>query len=165
VPDDAALPEYSPAAPPAKQFNTVHCAMVSADGFVYVCDRVNDRIQVFRKNGTYIKEAFYDKATRRSGSVWDMTFSRDPGQRYLYVADGVNEKVRIIDRSTLAVLTSFGDGGRQPGQFYGVHNLATDSHGNLYTTETYSGARVQRFILKGERPVAEGGGAVPWPRR
>jgi DNA-binding beta-propeller fold protein YncE len=165
VPDDAPVPEYSPAAPPSRQFNTVHCAMVSNDGFVYVCDRVNDRIQVFRTDGTYVKEAFYDRNTRRSGSVWDMTFSRDSAQRYLYVADGVNEKIRIVDRRTLEVLTSFGDGGRQPGQFYGVHNLATDSHGNLYTTETYSGARVQRFVFKGERPVDKVEQGVPWPRR
>ena len=139
--------------------------MVSNDGLVYVCDRVNDRIQVFRKDGTFVKEAFYDRATRRSGSVWDLTFSRDADQRYLYVADGVNEKIRIIDRRTLEVLTSFGDGGRQPGQFYGVHNLATDSQGNLYTTETYNGARVQRFVFKGERPVTRAEQGPPWPRR
>jgi DNA-binding beta-propeller fold protein YncE len=163
-PDDAPLPEYSPAAPPSRQFNTVHCAMVSKDGFVYVCDRVNDRIQVFRKDGTYVKEAFYDKATLRSGSVWDLTFSRDPQERYLYVADGVNEKIRVVDRNTLEVLTSFGDGGRQPGQFYGVHNLATDSRGNLYTSETYNGARLQRFVFKGERPVTKSEQGVPWPR-
>ena len=165
VPDDAPVPEYSPAAPPSKQFNTVHCAMVSGDGLVYVCDRVNDRIQVFRKDGTFVKEAFYDTATRRSGSVWDIAFSRDPQQRYLYVADGVNEKIRIVDRQTLEVHSSFGDGGRQPGQFYGVHNLATDSRGNLYTAETYNGARVQRFIYKGERPVTSPNQGVPWPRR
>ena len=165
VPDDAPAPEYSPAAPASKQFNTVHCAMVSGDGLVYVCDRVNDRIQVFHKDGTFVKEAFYDTATRRSGSVWDIAFSRDPQQRYLYVADGVNEKIRIVDRQTLEVLTSFGDGGRQPGQFYGVHNMATDSRGNLYTTETYNGARVQRFIYKGERPITSPNRGVPWPRR
>jgi hypothetical protein len=165
IPDDAAMPEYTPTAPPSKQFNTVHCAMVSNDGLVYVCDRVNDRIQVFRKDGTFVKEAFYDRATRRSGSVWDLTFSRDADQRYLYVADGLNEKIRIVDRRTLEVLTSFGDGGRQPGQFFGVHNLATDSHGNLYTTETYNGARVQRFVFKGEGPVTRADQGPPWPRR
>ena len=164
-PDDGVMPEYSPEAPPSKQFNTVHCAMVSSDGFVYVCDRVNDRIQVFTKDGTFVKEAFYDRGTRRSGSVWDLTFSRDAGQRYLYAADGMNQKIRVIDRRTLEVLTAFGDGGRQPGQFYGVHNLATDSHGNLYATETYNGARVQRFVFKGERPVTRADQGPPWPRR
>jgi DNA-binding beta-propeller fold protein YncE len=146
-----------------KNFATVHCAIVSTDGFVYVCDRANDRIQVFRKDGTFVKEAFIEPNTLRSGSVWDMAFSRDPQQTYIYAANGVNEKVNILLRSTLEVLTSFGDGGRQPGQFYGVHNLATDSKGNLYTAETYTGARVQKFIYKGVGPVRSAHQGVAWP--
>jgi len=164
TPDDAPVPAYTPQAPPSKQFNTVHCADVSRDGFVYVCDRVNDRVQVFRKDGTFVKEAFFDRQTLRSGSVWDMTFSRDPQQTYIYMANGVDEKINIVLRSTLEVLTSFGDGGRQPGQFFGVHNLDTDSRGNLYATETYTGARVQRFRYKGVGPVKSGSQGVPWPR-
>jgi hypothetical protein len=148
-PNDEKAPAYDPKGTPSKQFNTVHCAIVSNDGLVYVCDRVNDRIQVFRKDGTFVKEAFIDPDTYRSGSVWDLTFSRDPQQAYLYAANGVDEKINILLRSTLEVLTSFGDGGRGPGQFFGVHNLATDSKGNLYTAETYTGARVQRFLYKG----------------
>jgi DNA-binding beta-propeller fold protein YncE len=163
-PDDTQVPAYTPAAPPSKHFNTVHCAIVSRDGFVYVCDRVNDRVQVFRKDGTFVREAFFDKNTLRSGSVWDMTFSRDPQQTFIYMANGVDEKVSIVLRSTLEVLTSFGDGGRQPGQFFGVHNLDTDSQGNLYTTETYSGARVQRFRYKGLGPVTTAAQGVLWPR-
>ena len=114
-PSDEAVPAYNPKGPPSKQFNTVHCVIVSNDGFVYVCDRVNDRIQVFRKDGTFVKEAFIDPKTYRSGSVWDMAFSRDPQQTYIYAANGVDEKINILLRSTLEVLTSFGDGGRQPG--------------------------------------------------
>ena len=133
----------------------MHCAIVSTDGFVYVCDRVNDRIQVFRKDGTFVREAFIDTHTFRSGSVWDMTFSRDPQQTYIYAANGVDEKINILLRSTLEVLTSFGDGGRGPGQFFGVHNLVTDSKGNLYATETYTGARVQRFLFKGVGAVTK----------
>ena len=163
-PDDTQVPAYTPAAPPSKHFNTVHCAIVSRDGFVYVCDRVNDRVQVFRKDGTFVREAFFDKNTLRSGSVWDMTFSRDPQQTFIYMANGVDEKVSIVLRSTLEVLTSFGDGGRQPGQFFGVHNLDTDSQGNLYTTETYTGARVQRFRYKGLGPVTTAAQGVLWPR-
>ena len=162
-PDDTAVPAYTPAAPPSKHFNTVHCANVSKDGLVYVCDRVNDRVQVFRKDGTFVKEAFFDKNTLRSGSVWDMTFSRDPSQSYIYIANGVDEKISIVRRDTLEVLTSFGDGGRQPGQFFGVHNLDTDSRGNLYATETYTGARVQRFLYKGVGPVTKAVQGVPWP--
>jgi hypothetical protein len=162
-PSDEPVPAYNPAGPPSKQFNTVHCAIVSNDGFVYVCDRVNDRIQVFRKDGTFVKEAIIDPHTFRSGSVWDMTFSRDPQQTYIYAANGVDEKINILLRSTLEVLTSFGDGGRGPGQFFGVHNLATDSKGNLYATETYTGARVQRFLFKGVGPVKKAEQVVPRP--
>ena len=163
-PSDEAVPAYSPTAPPSKQFNTVHCAMVSNDGFVYVCDRVNDRIQVFRKDGTFVTEAMVDAHTFRSGSLWDMTFSRDPQQTYIYAANGVDQKINILLRSTLEVLTSFGDGGRAPGQFFGVHNIATDSRGNLYTTETYTGARAQRFIYKGIGPVTKADQGVVWPK-
>jgi DNA-binding beta-propeller fold protein YncE len=165
--DPAAVEDLTPASPRTKErlsnFSTVHCVIVSNDGFVYVCDRVNDRIQVFRKDGSFVKEAFVDPQTLRSGSVWDMTFSRDPQQTYIYAANGVNERVNILLRSTLEVLTSFGDGGRQPGQFFGVHNLATDSKGNLYTAETYTGARVQRFIYKGVGPVRARHQGVVWP--
>jgi hypothetical protein len=164
-PDDAKMPPYNPSAPPSKQFSTMHCVIVSTDGLVYTCDRVNDRIQVFRKDGTFVKEVFIDKKTYRSGSVWDMTFSRDPQQTYIYQANGVDEKINILLRSTLEVLTSFGDGGRQPGQFFGVHNLMTDSKGNLYTAETYTGARVQRFLFKGVRPVTKAEQGVAWPNR
>jgi hypothetical protein len=161
-PDDAPVPPYDPKAEPSQHFNTVHCAQVSKDGFVYVCDRVNDRIQVFRKDGTFVKEAFFDKNTLRSGAVWDMTLSRDPQQAFLYYANGVDEKICIVKRDTLETLTCFGDGGRQPGQFFGVHNLDTDSKGNLYATETYTGARVQRFLYKGMGPVTKASQGVLW---
>jgi len=164
-PSDEPVPAYNPKGMPSKQFNTVHCAIASNDGFVYVCDRVNDRIQVFRKDGTFVKEAVIDPTTYRSGSVWDLTFSRDPQQTYIYAANGVDEKINVLLRSTLEVLTSFGDGGRGPGQFFGVHNLATDSKGNLYATETYTGARVQRFLFKGVGPVKKAEQGVPRPGR
>ena len=149
-PDDTSLGRYNPAAPPAPQFrNPVHCSEISNDGLVYVCDRTNDRIQVFRKDGTFVKEAFVQKTTLASGSVWDIAFSKDPQQTYVYLADGSDEKVFILRRDTLEVLSSFGDGGRWPGTFFGVHSIATDSKGNIYTTETYEGKRVQRFLYKG----------------
>ena len=149
-PTDEDLGPYKPDAPPAQQFrNPVHCADVSNDGFVYACDRVNDRIQVFTKEGKFVKEQFIAKNTLAAGSVWDMAFSRDPQQRYIYVADGQNQKVYILERESLQLLTSFGDGGRQPGQFFGVHSIVTDSQGNIYTTETYEGKRVQKFSYRG----------------
>jgi len=149
---------------PAQQFrNPVHCVERSNDGLVYVCDRQADRIQVFQPDGKFVKEAWFARQTLGSGSAWDLAFSRDPQQTYLFLADGTNEKVRIIVRDTLQEVTSFGDGGRQPGQFFGVHSIAIDSKGNLYTTETYEGKRVQRFVYKGMAPVAKNQGVV-WPR-
>src|SRR5207342_67470 len=118
------------------------------DGLLYVCDRVGDRLQVFTPEGKFVKEAFYEKNTKNAGSVWDIAFSKDQQQKYIFMADGVNEKVKIIDRQTLQELTTFGDGGRQPGSFYGVHSIAIFSYGNPYTTETYEGKRLQRFMYK-----------------
>lgn len=165
-PVDADMGPYDPKAPPAQQFrNPVHCADVSRDNLVYVCDRANNRLQVFKTDGTFVKEQFYARNTLASGSVWDIAFSRDPQQRFIFIADGQNERVRIIVRDTLEELTAFGDGGRQPGQWYGVHSIATDSKGNLYTTETYEGKRLQKFVYKGIGPVARGNQGVLWPKR
>ena len=148
-PDDGNIGAYDPNAPPAKQFRTVSCAAISKDGLVYVCDRRSDRIQVFQKDGKFVKEAFVSKSTLGDGSVWDIAFSNDPQQRFVYVADGHDKKVFVLRRNTLDVVTSFGDGGRQPGQFYGVGSIAVDSKGNVYTGETYEGKRVQKFVYKG----------------
>jgi DNA-binding beta-propeller fold protein YncE len=165
-PDDANLGRYNPDAPLAQQFrNPVHCAEPSNDGLLYVCDRPNDRIQVFRKDGTFVKEVRIAPKTLGDGSVWDIAFSRDPAQKYIYLADGKNEKVYIIDRQSLEILTSFGDGGRQPGAFFAVHSIATDSRGNIYTTETYEGKRVQKFVYKGMGPVTKKDQGVLWPAR
>ena len=165
-PDDTDLGPYNPMAEPAKQFrNPVHCVERSVDDLIYVCDRQNDRLQVFKPDGTFVKEMFYAKNTKGAGSVWDIVFTKDPQQKYLLLADGQNERVRVILRETLEELTSFGDGGRQPGQFYGVHSIASDSKGNIYTTETYEGKRVQKFHYKGIGAVARGYQGVPWPRK
>jgi DNA-binding beta-propeller fold protein YncE len=163
-PDDTDLGPYDPGAPVAQQFrNPVHCAEPTPDGFVYVCDRVNDRIQVFRKDGTFVNELLVAPQTRGGGSVWDIAFSRDAAQKYIFLADGGNERVWIIERSTMAMLTSFGDGGRQPGQFFGVHSIATDSKGNVYTTETFEGKRVQKFVNLGLAPIESDYTGVAWP--
>ncbi len=165
VPNDSNIGRYTPNTPLAQQFRTpVHCAEPSTDGHVYVCDRPNDRVQVFRKNGTFVKEKLIAPMTRGDGSVWDIAFSRDAAQKYLYLADGRNEKIYVMDRVSLDVLTTFGGGGRQPGQFFAVHSIATDSKGNLYTTETYEGKRVQKFVYKGLADVAANQGVV-WPKR
>jgi hypothetical protein len=118
---------------------------------------------VFKPDGTFIKEAQFAKNTLGSGSAWDLAFSKDPQQKYFFLADGTNEVVRVVERESLTEITNFGDGGRQPGQFYGVHSIATDSKGNLYTTETYEGKRVQRFVYKGMAQVAAGNQGTVWP--
>ena len=163
-PVDGAPVTYDPNAAPSKQFgNPVLCAQLAKDGLVYVCDTQNDRIQVFKKDGSFVREKVVAPATRGTGSVWDIAFSRDPQQKYLYVADGMNMKVHILDRQSLEELTSFGDGGRQPGQFYAVHSVATDSKGNIYTAETYEGKRVQKFNYKGVGPIVRLNRGVVWP--
>jgi len=165
-PDDTNLGNYNPDAPVAQQFrNPVHCAELSNDNLLYVCDRVNDRIQVFKPDGTFVKEVFIAKRTLGDGSVWDIAFSKDPQQKYIYLADGANEKVYVMLRDSLEILTSFGDGGRQPGQFYAVHSIATDSKGNVYTTETYRGQRVQRFNYRGIAAVTKMDQGVVWPTK
>jgi DNA-binding beta-propeller fold protein YncE len=164
-PDDADLGNYNPDAPPPQQFrNPVHCADMSVDRLLYVCDRANDRLQVFKPDGTFVKEAFIEKRTLGSGSAWDIAFSKDPQQKYIFLADGENDRVHILLRDTLEVLTTFGEGGRQPGEFYGPHSIATDSKGNLYVTETYRGQRVQKFVYKGLGPVTKQDQGVLWPK-
>jgi DNA-binding beta-propeller fold protein YncE len=161
-PVDADSVKYTAGASP-KQFGQVRCAELSNDGMVYVCDSQNDRIQVFKKDGSFVKEKTVAPKTLGAGSVWDIAFSRDPQQKYMYVADGMNMKIHVLDRQTLEELTSFGDGGRQPGQFYAVHSVATDSKGNLYTVETYEGKRLQKFTYKGVGAVTAANKGVLWP--
>jgi DNA-binding beta-propeller fold protein YncE len=127
----------------------VTCAKTAKDGTVYVCDRGNNRVVAFDKSGKVLKEAVVSPGTRGTGSVWDLALSSDPQQRFLYVADGHDQKVFILRRDTLATVGSFGDGGRVPGAFYSVGSVAVDSKGNVYTGETLEGKRVQKFIPKG----------------
>ena len=149
-PSDAATPPYDPARPPSTQFGQpVHCVRLAKDGLLYVCDRTNDRFQVFRKDGTFVSEAFFEKDTRLNGSVSELAFSPDREQSLLYMVDGVNNEMRIVDRSTNAIVGVVGRPGRFAGQFHVVHNVAVDAQGNVYTTEVNTGQRVQKF-----RPVA-----------
>ena len=165
-PDDAAAAAqgaYDPTAIYQHYRGPVHCAEVSVDGLVYVCDRTSNRIQIFKIDGTYVREVYTQRDSRGDGSTWDVAFSRDPQQRFLYVADGRNQKIRIFERSTMTELTSFGKGGHYPGEWYSLHNVATDSKGNIYTVETYQGRRLQRFLYKGLAPVRGRQTGVAWP--
>lgn len=148
-PDDAAVEaKFDPNGQPPRQFGSaVHCLRISRDGLVYVCDRSNNRFQIFRKDGTFVREVFVAKETRGAGSVWDIEFS--PDQRFMYVADGTNMKVWIVRRDTYEVTGSFGGPGSGPGQFAtSLHVLMTDSRGNLYTGEAAAAGRIQKFRLK-----------------
>ena len=164
TPDDSADVTYTPGQPGPQQFRgPVHCAQPSNDGLVYVCDRGANRVQVFRKDGTFVREVVYNPATLNQGSTWDIAFSRDPDQEFIYLADGQNFKISVIHRESMEVLYTFGQGGRQPGTFYAPHSVATDSEGNLYTTETYEGSRVQKFVYQGIRAVTVRENAPTWP--
>jgi DNA-binding beta-propeller fold protein YncE len=126
--------------------NPVHCVRLANDGLVYVCDRLNDRIQVFKKDGTFVKEFSVEPKTAGNGSVWDVVLSKDPEQRFLYVADGRNNQVWILSRETGERLGKFGAPGRYAGNFHWVHDMALDSKGNVYTGEVDTGKRAQKFV-------------------
>ncbi|MEQ1898430.1 MAG: hypothetical protein ABL971_13680 [Vicinamibacterales bacterium] len=150
-PDDSARPPRDAVTPPP-QFSTPHCVKISNDGLVYVCDRGNSRIQVFRKDGTFVREQRVAAWATR-GSAFDIGFSPDPKQQFLYMLDGRDSRVWILRRETLEVLNYFGHGGHQAGGFTGAHNLAVDSRHNIYVGEALEGKRVQRFVYKGMGPA------------
>jgi DNA-binding beta-propeller fold protein YncE len=143
---DDKLPPYRPDAPLSQTFgNPVHCVRLANDGLVYVCDRVNDRIQVFRRDGTFVKEFRVEPETLQNGSVWDLVLSNDPQQRFIFIADGANGQIHTISREDGKMLTQWGRHGRQAGQFKWIHNIAIDQKGNLYTAEVGFGRRAQKF--------------------
>jgi DNA-binding beta-propeller fold protein YncE len=145
-PSDAKTLPYDPAKPPSAQFgNPVHCVRIDVNGLVYVCDRTNDRVQIFRKDGTFVSEHFYERQTRATGSVYEIAFSPDRAQKFIYMIDGANGEVRILDHASMAVLGRFGRIGRQAGQFTALHNVTVDHQGNIYTAEVNTGERIQRF--------------------
>lgn len=149
-PSDEKLPAYDPQAAVSQHFgNPVHCVKLAKDGLVYVCDRTNDRIQVFRKDGSFVKEFFVAKETLQQGSVWDLDLWPDTKQTFLFNADGANNEVRTLVRETGEIVAAFGRNGRNAGEFHWVHNLAADSKGNIYTTEVDTAKRAQKFRYVG----------------
>ena len=147
-PSDDKQAAYDPKAPPPQQFaNPVHCVKLARDGLVYVCDRINNRIQVFKKDGTFVKEWFYEKNTLGNGAVWDIAIWPDAAQSYLLSADGENNEIRVLKRDDGSVVGTLGRSGRQAGQFHWIHAMAVDAKGNIYTAEVDTGKRVQKFKL------------------
>jgi DNA-binding beta-propeller fold protein YncE len=149
-PDDAAPKNPVHQGPGDPQFNQVHHVRISNDGLVYVADRLNRRIQIFRIDGTFVKEVFVHRETKESaGTVSSLAFSADPQQRFLYVADQTENQILIFDRQTFQELGHVGHLGRYAGQFVSPHNIAADTKGNLFVAEDLGGQRVQKFIFKG----------------
>jgi hypothetical protein len=148
APSDVNAGPYNPSAPLDQQFrNPVHCVHLSRDGLVYVCDRVNDRMQVFTKQGKFVKEFTVRPQSLGRGSVWQLAFSTDEKQNFLLVADGENNVIWTLRREDGAVLGQTGHNGRNAGQFHWVHQIVSDSQGNLYTGEVDTGKRIQKFVL------------------
>jgi DNA-binding beta-propeller fold protein YncE len=147
-PNDDKQAAYDPNAPVSQQFaNPVHCVKLANDGLVYVCDRINNRVQVFKKDGSFVKEWFYEKATLGNGAVWDLAVWPDPKQTWLLTADGENNEIRVVNRDDGKVVGIFGRNGRQAGQFHWIHAMAVDAKGNVYTAEVDTGKRIQKFKL------------------
>jgi hypothetical protein len=136
--------------PPPQQFNLVHAVIISNDDLLYVADRSNNRIQVFKPDGTFVKEAFVARETLTYvGTVIDLAFSPDKAQQFLYVASG-DERIRILNRATLEEVGRIGRMGHYPGQFFWLHVIACDSQGNIYSGDAAAlGRRIQKFVLKG----------------
>jgi DNA-binding beta-propeller fold protein YncE len=148
APSDADPGPYNPDAPHDQQFRSpVHCVRIANDGLVYVCDRINDRIQVFTKQGKFMKEFFIRPVTQSPGTISMIAFSRDAGQEYMMVADPTNNVIWTLRRSDGSVLGSTGHDGRNAGQFHAIHSMTEDSAGNLYTGEVETGKRIQKFMI------------------
>ena len=158
-PDDVALPPYDPAAAPSRHFRSpVHGVAIANDGLVYLADRTNNRVQVFQKGGQFVTEAFIRAETLGSGSASGVTLSEDADQRWLFVPDGTNNVVWILERATLTVVDHFGRLGKNAGHFYRLHNLDIDSRGNVYTTEVNAGMRLQKFDRVADAESVPNGG-------
>lgn len=140
--------------PKAAIFNSiVHCVVPTRDGHLYVCDRNNNRAQLFRRERdgglTFVRDLVIAGETGGTHTVTDIAFSPDAEQTYLYVADMMNGRIWILRRKTHEVLGAIGRVGRQAGQFTWLHSIDTDSQGNIYTTEVNTGRRVQKLVFTG----------------
>ncbi len=138
--------EYTPGGPEPKEFRNHLTLQVSKDGFVYAADRGANRIQVATKQGKFVKEFLLATETGNRGSAGGVAFSADPKQSFLFISDISNNTVWILNREDGKVLGRIGSAGNYGGQFHGLHMIASDSKGNIYTGEVQAGERVQRFV-------------------
>ncbi len=150
-PTDNAVSRDGPRDERPQQFRNVHCVEVARDGFVYVCDRDNNRMQIFEKDGTFVAEHFYLRDTQGAGTVGNISLWPDRDQSIIAIADIGNFLIRLVDRDNGDIITTFGHYGSYAGQMNRLHQAAFDSHGNLFTSEA-AGKRVQKFVHRGARP-------------
>lgn len=146
-----ATPEETHAGVGGAFAQVVHCITMSRAGLIYVCDRQGDRVQVFDKMGAFVRNIWIRTGTATlpdpRGTAWWVAFSRDPEQSYMYVMNGRNEQLHILDHATGKLMGSFGRPGHWLGNFTHGHAVAVDSSGNLYIAETDTGRRIQKFRL------------------
>jgi DNA-binding beta-propeller fold protein YncE len=119
---------------------------VSHDGLVYAADRNANRIHVTTKDGQFLKEFIVAPGTGVGGSTGGVAFSSDPEQQHLVISSLTNNRIWFLDRDTGEIVTEMGHMGENGGQFFGLHMIAVDSQGNIYTGEVFAGERVQRFV-------------------
>jgi hypothetical protein len=143
-PTDEDIGPYDPSAAPAKQFRIAHGIRLANDGLVYVCDRLNDRVQIFKKDGTFVREYVYERATRGSGSVGNVSFWPNAEQTFVLMNDPGNFQWVLTRRSDGEVLSRFGHFGTYAGEFHRNHQMEFDRHGAIYTSEDF---RVQKFKI------------------
>jgi DNA-binding beta-propeller fold protein YncE len=142
--------------PPPPQFhNPVHSVVVSNDELVYVADRTNNRFQVFRLDGTFVKEVFIARNTLQAeGTVHNFGFSPDKEQKFLYIVDGSNKAIRVLDRKTLEIVSNVGGhAGHNAREFFHAHSFAVDSKGNLFIGEVNDGQRYYKYAFRGMGPA------------
>src|SRR5215469_13948738 len=139
---------YTPGGPLPKEFKGHLTLNISNDGFVYAADRNANRIQVTTKEGKFLKEFILAPNTGEGGSTGGVAFSPDKAQRFLYISDLTNNCIWFLNREDGKVVEKLGSAGQNGGQFFGLHMIAVDSKGNIYTGEVQNGERVQRFLVK-----------------
>src|SRR6266436_3702318 len=142
--------------PPPEGFNNpVHAVVVTNDDMVYVADRTNNRLQVFKLDGTFIKEVFISRNTlQNEGTVHAFAVSPDKDQKFLYIVDGSNKAIRVMNRQMLEMVASVGGhAGHNAREFFHIHGVAIDSKGNLFLGEVNNGQRYYKYAFKGMGPA------------
>src|SRR5580692_7667027 len=137
---------YTPGGPEPKEFRGHLTLNISNDGLVYAADRNANRIDVTTKEGKFVKEFILAPMTGVGGSTGGVMFSPDKRQRLLYISDLTNNHIWFLNRENGKVVGQMGSMGENGGQFFGLHMIAVDSKGNIYTGEVFAGERVQRFL-------------------